>query len=403
MQRTDQAEMFLEQLASIPLTWEYVFRSPQYTGKVDKEVVDLLFVLRNRAILITMKCQQDPEKRTGDALVRWVRKSAKAGLKQLAGGIRTCRSRELWCRHPRRGRVSFGAGEIRPVRAVVVVETLEEVTLDKEMPLEVESVPVTYLSLNDFLNILTELRTFNDLLLYLEARDSMGGSLQRAVAVEKDVFAYYVFRGGSVRGTETLPGVRDEIGRGQAEVRELIAERRALNLQGRSIEELSDRLSRRLESHESGLSEELALLFDPGSERSNYLLMQDELCDLVIDERRRLGGLLDDLVEKSVREELNEGMIYRAGHLDSKPDFLYVFSCSAGLSREDIFRRCHGLIQGGLSFYRKNRGLVANYTLNRDGYEVALVRSFAESPESRRLGIELFADMRMFDIPIARV
>lgn len=403
MQRTDQAEMFLEQLANIPLTWENVFRSPQYTARLDKEVVDLLFVLRNRAILITMKCQKDPEKRTGDALVRWVRKSAKAGLKQLAGGIRTCRSREFWCRHPRRGRVSFEAGEIRPVRVVVLVETLEEVALGKDMLLEIDSVPVTYLSLNDFLNIVTELRTFNDLLLYLEARDSMGVLLQRTVAVEKHIFAYYLLRGGWVRAADSLPEVREEIGRSQAEVKDLISARRALNLQGRSIEELSDRLSKRLESHESGLSDELALMFDPSSERSNYLSMQDELCDLVLDERRELGGLLDDLVEKAVRDGLNEGMVYRASHLDSKPDFLYVFSCSVGLSREDVFKRCHGLIQGGLSFYGKNRGLVANYTQDRDGYEVALVRSFAETPGSKRLGIELFSHLRMSDVPIVPV
>ena len=403
MQRTDQAEVLLERLASIPLTWENVFRRPQYTVKVDKEVVDLVFVLRDKAILITMKCQQDPEKRTGGALLRWVRKSARAGLKQVAGGIKTCRSRELWCRHPRRGRVSFKAGEVQPARAVVVVETLEEATLDEDMPLEVESVPVTYLSFNDFLNVVSELRTFNDLLLYLEARDSMGPRLQRTVAVEKDIFAYYVFRGGSMRGADLLLEVREEIGRGRAEVRDLISARRAQNLQGRSIEELCDRLSMRLESHESGLSEELALLFDSSLERSNYLLMQDELCDLVLDERRKLGGFLDDLVEKVIRDGSNEEMAYRACHLDSKPDFLYVFSCSAGLVREEVFRKCHELIQGGLSFYGKNRGMVANYTLDRDGYEVALVRSFEETAESRRLGIELFSRFRMFDVPILPV
>ena len=308
MQRTDQAEVFLEQLASIPLTWENVFRNPQYTARLDKEVVDLLFVLRNRAILITMKCQQDPEKRTGDALVRWVRKSTKAGLRQLAGGIRTCRSREFWCSHPRRGRVSFEAGEIRPVRAVVVVETLEQVALDKDMPLEVDSVPVTYLSLDDLLNVVAELRTFNDLLLYLDARDSMGALLQRTLAVEKDIFAYYLFCGGCLRVADSLSEMREVIGQSEAEIKDLISVRQALNRQGRSIEELSDRLSKRLESHESGLSEELALLFDPSSERSGYLLMQDELCDLVLDERRKLGGLQDDLVEKAARDGLNEGM-----------------------------------------------------------------------------------------------
>ena len=60
VKRTDQAEKFLERLASVPLTWENVFRSPAYTVKSDKEVVDLLLVLRNRGIFVSMKCQQDP-------------------------------------------------------------------------------------------------------------------------------------------------------------------------------------------------------------------------------------------------------------------------------------------------------------------------------------------------------
>ncbi len=142
MQRTDQAERFLERLASVPLTWENVFRSPQYTVKSDKEVVDLLLALRNRGIFVSMKCQQDPEKRTGDKLVWWVQKSAEAALRQVRGGIKTSKTREFWCNHPRRGQVSFKPNQIEPVRAVVVVETQEEVALSQDMPLEIDSVPV---------------------------------------------------------------------------------------------------------------------------------------------------------------------------------------------------------------------------------------------------------------------
>ena len=80
MRRTDQAEKFLELLARVPLTWENVFRSPQYTVKLDKEVVDLLLALRSRGIFVSMKCQQNPEKRTGDKLVGWVQKSVDAAL-----------------------------------------------------------------------------------------------------------------------------------------------------------------------------------------------------------------------------------------------------------------------------------------------------------------------------------
>ena len=139
MQRTDYAERFLEQMASVPLTWENVFRSPQYTGSLDREVVDLLLLLRNRGILVSLKCQQEPEKRAGAALARWVRKSVRSASKQLSGAIKTCRTRDFWCTHERRGRVTFGAGEIEPAEAIVLVETMERVSLDQDVRLEIDS------------------------------------------------------------------------------------------------------------------------------------------------------------------------------------------------------------------------------------------------------------------------
>ena len=85
MQRTDQLEVLLERLASVPLTWETVFRSPQFTVKLDKEVVDLLIILKDRGIFVSMKCQQEPQKRTGDRLANWVNKSALGRIKASKG------------------------------------------------------------------------------------------------------------------------------------------------------------------------------------------------------------------------------------------------------------------------------------------------------------------------------
>ena len=403
MQRTDEAEMFLEKLASLPLTWENVFRSPQYTSKLDKEVVDLLLVLRNKGILVSMKCQQEPEKRSGEELARWVHKSAKAGLKQVAGGIRTCKTREFWCRHERRGQVFFKANDIQPVRAVVIAETLEEVTLGEDMPLEIGMVSVSYLSVNDFLNVIDELRTFNDLLLYLEARGTICPRLQRTLGVEKDIFQFFVARRGVLPVVDSLREIRLELDKHKAEVANLVYKRKTANLQALSIEELSDRLSTRLETYQDGLEEGLVSQFDPASNRGNYLAMQDELCDLVLDERRKLGVMLSGVVEKVKEDDLREVMIYQAAYLDSKPDFLYVLSSSKGFSRNEVFLRCHSLLQGGLSFYGKKRGLAVNYTQERDGYETAMIRSFEETPQTRHLGDQLFANLREFEIPIDRV
>ena len=350
-----------------------------------------------------MKCQQDPQKRTGHSLVRWVQKKANAALRQVRGAIRTSKTRKFWCSHQRRGRVSFEPNQIDPVRAVVVVEALEEVPLDRNMPLEIDSVPVSYLSLNDFLNILFELRTINDLILYLKARDSLCPEWQRTIGTEIPLFEFYVLYGGSPRKVNSLEDIIEELGRRKAEVSKLIEMRQASSLQARSIEQVSDSLSTRLESYEDGLDEVLACRFDPASNRHNYLLIQDELCDLVLDERRRLGAGLDNVVAGVKEKFSSKSMGYQAAHLDSKPDFLYVLSSTKGMPRNDVIKQCNALLQGGLAHYEKTRGVAVNYTQDRDGYEVVMVNSFKESPESRQLGKQLFSKLEMFDIPIERV
>ena len=87
MQRTDYAETFLERFVSIPLISENIFRCPNYLDKTtDKELVDLLLILKTEGIFISMKCQQDPQHRTGSSLILWGRKSAQAALRQVKGG-----------------------------------------------------------------------------------------------------------------------------------------------------------------------------------------------------------------------------------------------------------------------------------------------------------------------------
>ena len=403
VQRTDQAEKFLEALASAPLTWENVFRSPEYTDKTDKEVVDLLFVLRNKGIFVSMKCQQDPERRTGDKLVRWVQKSAKDALRQVGGGIRTSRTQEFWCNHPRRGQVSFKPEQIDPARAVVIVETLEEVALSQDIPLEVGGVPVSYLSVKDFSHLVIELRTIKDLLLYLDARCSIYPELQRTVGIEKAIFEFYVLYKGSSRGVDTLQDIVEEIGARKTEVEGLLKTRKAKNAQASLIERISNDLSVRSKKYAEGLDAEIVHLFDPTSDRSNYLLIQEELCDLVLDERRKLGAYLSEAIERVRSDNEPESMGCQAAHLDSKPDFLYVLSSSKGVSRNEVYKRCIDLIHGGLAWYGKARGLLVNYIQDRNNFETVLIPSFKESPEYIRLGEKHFSNRRMFDIPIDRV
>lgn len=403
MQRTDQMELLLERLASLPLTWENVYRSPQYTAQFDREVVDLLLILRSKGIFVSIKCQQKPDSRTEDKLNRWVQKSAHSAVRQVSGGIRTSKTRKFWCTHHRRGRVTFEPNQISPVRAVVIIESHQIVQLNRELPLEIDSVPVSYFSTDDFVNLLNELRTFNDLLRYMDARSSICHELQRMVGIEQDLFENYVLHRGSLGDLLDLQDIQQQNFEHKAEIIQLIRERIYENQLAAPIERLSDNLSTRLENHEEGLDEVHRNRFDPNSRRSNYLLIQNELCDLVLDERRKLGVLITQVAKKVVETESQQDIGYQAGWLDSKPDFLYIFSSSKSLPRNDILDKCSDLILGGLSHFGMSNGLLIHYNHELDNFETTLVQSFEHTAHSRELGTKHFAKLRMIDIPIKKV
>ncbi len=97
MARTDDAERFAAQLAEAPLFAESVYLGPKYhhTGG-DKEVTDLLLLHHDRAILIEIKCQDDPASRAEGNLAAWIGKAGRKAVDQLRGSIRTLKERNYW-------------------------------------------------------------------------------------------------------------------------------------------------------------------------------------------------------------------------------------------------------------------------------------------------------------------
>jgi|SRR6185295_1741562 len=196
VQRTLWAEKIVEGLSSRPLTAECVFHSPKYIDRgKQKEVCDLLLVLRGSAILVSLKSQAVLPSRTGDKLVRWINKSAMSAMKQARGALATIAHKPFWCRHSRRGQVDFNPGSIRVVHVVVLTEVLGEVVeLPNATPLVAGDIPVTYLSTNDFLNLVNELRAFPDIIAYLDARTTLSNGDLR----ERSWTGYHTSRGSCI-------------------------------------------------------------------------------------------------------------------------------------------------------------------------------------------------------------
>ena len=113
---------------------------------------------------------------------------------QLIGALRSPAT-PFWCDHPRRGRVEFPTGLPTIVHGIVLAETFLPVDLQSaasDLPLEYAGVPITYLSINDFLNLAMQLRTVPELYAYLTMRRVLPETALRRFGEEQVLLEYYI-------------------------------------------------------------------------------------------------------------------------------------------------------------------------------------------------------------------
>jgi hypothetical protein len=391
MQRSKLAEIYAADLASIPLVAECVLLNPAFLDRRrEREVCDLLLVLKDRAFVVQMKTQDKP--RTGEKLARWVEKEAKRAANQTEGAIRTLGQQAVWCEHPRRGRVDFQPGSLKPLHALVIVESSTRVAVPASLPKTCDGVPISYLSLNDFLNLVNELRAFPEIALYLAQRSALARSAEIPLGAERTVYATYLANEGGFGDCRSYDGMAQAMTR--FSVNDLLLEKAAADRPARVFEQFVDSLAERIAHWDEGLPPELARGFDPPEARMNYLRIQEEFCELKLVERRALGRQLLE-VRSKLRSDRTEDMAYTSARFDSNPERLYVVAASCGIARPEVLKRAHYLLTGGLAFYRKDKGVIV---ADRDGkgFEFTLMDNFQPSPEHVTMGEYLFGKLRTF-------
>jgi len=402
MQRTLWAEKFVAGFSSRPLTSECVFHSPQFIdGGKQKEVCDFLLVLRGNAILVSMKSQEDPSSRTEDKLRRWTIKNATGALKQAKGALRTIVGSTFWCQHSRRGRVDFEPNSIRVVHAVVLTEIFNEaVDLPDELPLQLGGVPVSYLSLNDFLNLINELRAFPDIIGYLDARRTLPENCLRKVGHEVPLYEYYILNAGSFGGCGGHADARTSSAARDAERQALLSAGPSRHKFASIVEYVSDALATRAKDSTEGLDAQIAARFDPSDDRRNYMLMQEELCDLRLVERTALGEQFSTVIDNTGRNAETEDLTYAAFYTDSKPDFVYVLVSSKGIDRPALHDRLTILLRAAVAAYGKDRGMVIA-DRDKEGFEVQLISKRSADPRDKELGEVCFGNKKVSHVPLA--
>ncbi|HYH05716.1 MAG TPA: hypothetical protein VEK11_01535 [Thermoanaerobaculia bacterium] len=394
------AEQFTAQFAAIPLLNEFVFPNPQYRNrKCDQEVCDLVLVLKQRGIICQLKARD--QDKVGERLRRSIVKKAREGGNQVAGAIRTLSRKPVWCDHPRRGQVTWEPGELAAIHGVVLVECAgERVELPHDLSWSADGVPITYMDVSDFLNVVDHLRAFPDIERYLRTRAALGNEVTRAIGGEKPIFEHFVIKNGTFDewdgyGEATSRSVRFRSERETAFIQKMREDRQHAAF----IEYVSDLLATRSETYATGLNAETIARFDNSERRVRYLAMQEALADLSLPARRNLGQQLQSVQSKVRSEDDNDPrMAFAAAFFDEKPSFIYVVMASRGLSKQADYDRGMGLLASALAHYDSHEGMLL-MDRGTGGFEVFMIRDLELNDELRTSGEKLFGKLRIDHLP----
>lgn len=175
----------------------------------------------------------------------------------------------------------------------------------------------------------------------------------------------------------------------------------ALDLYARIIEHVSDSLATRLPNWKDGLDADIIAMARPDEQR-DQLILQEELLDLSLGARRRLGrafAITHDGVAASARDQETAFCPV----VDVKQDFVYVVLSTKGVARNEVMKRTVSALIGALIYFAVPRGMAI---ADRDGksFEFAYADSDRMTPALRdaagKVGVELFTriTLKPFDV-----
>ena len=398
--RTEWAELQVEELLSVPFVSEFVFRSPKHNDPDEKEVIDHLLIHGGRCILLSQKAQEQPDKRTPDRNELWVLKNIQNALKPIRGVIRNPDDRPKWCEHPRRGRVEFDSIP-SIIHGIALAETWRPVDLSSaaaDLLLEYMGIPLSYLSINDFLNLAVQLRTVPELLEYLKARRALPEVSLRRVGDEWTLFAFYLLNGGSFTGCTGHDDAKRKLLANADAVTEALERNSEHRFYCSLLEYVADCLAVRDPDYSQGLSEDLLALFDPDGEWKNYILLQEILVDLRLRERAELGRAFHSVTERVY--EQGDGLSFQASHIDGK-DRVFLFVAARNRNKTQISEAVHTLAGAAIAHFRKSSCLVI---VDRDGkhYDLALTRpDYQPTADNEDAGRKCFGHLRMRSVDVS--
>jgi hypothetical protein len=217
--------------------------------------------------------------------------------------------------------------------------------------LNFQGIPITYLSVNDFLNLALELRTVPEVLEYLEARRALPFPCLRSIGDERSLFEFYALNDGSFQGCAGQADAHVTVAARQTHLPQRLQQKWESDRYSRILEHVANELATQNPDYASGLSPEMLARFDPPGQRTNYLKLQEVLADLRLRERAELGRAFH-----SVHQTLSmqaKGLAKRTVRLDSRPDWVFLFLSTKGLERPFALEAGSLLMTAAMAYYQK--------------------------------------------------
>jgi hypothetical protein len=335
-ERGEFVERFIADLSSMFFLNDFVFCRPSYvTGGQKREVSDLLLVLNEECILLSVKGTNGEEK-TPDRFLRWAQKKAAQATTNARVACQRASHLEISGKNFWGEEKTFSGGSLKPICGLGLVECTQK--MFGEIPLSISQVesahyPVYALSINDFLNIAMLLGSIADVFHYFKLRKEVS-QLVCGLNMERPLVSYY-----TLKSKTDFAGFKMEDAADLSELHQLFMLDKLPEYGERDrlagyINAVVHQLHTRHPDFEQYVPSELRHMIEPAGYRHAYLGMAARLNALPMSNKAWLGRR----IEHAIKLVHTDGSCLVFHFRQLLGEVVFVFAIFTGWSRTDKLR-----------------------------------------------------------------
>lgn len=392
MQKGHLLEQIIGDFSSKFFMKDFVILNPKYNrAGHEKELADLLLVLDDKCIVVSVK-GTDGNPKSEAKLKNWLAKRTGEGLRQAKGGINwlskvSFSGRDLW------GEIrDFEAGSLYPICGIALLECSQQPFLSIEFDArEPESdIPLHYLSLNDFLNVVHWSGSIWDLFHYFSEREGIR-DVFTGINQEHPVFGYYFLRSNDLSGLLTIDKAELEKLRDfhNLHLFESIPKYKEREKLVAHLNAVVYQLHTRHPSIEDFMPAELMKNVEPLETRTAYLKMAAMLNGLPMSQKVWIGRGLD----RYLTNLRNSGMSGCFAMKPAKSELAFAFVCFSRKSRTERISEMLKILPAALFSHGVTEGLGVAFDADdsNSGFDLIWIREYKTfSVYDKRLAEFLF-------------